>query len=56
MLLRVFPMRSGCRAPHHSGRPATIRASTQPAPCRWGQTKRMGNAAAGSGLFSVNIS
>jgi hypothetical protein len=33
-------------APHHSGRPAPIRASVQPAQCQSGETKRMGNVAA----------
>ena len=35
-------MRSGCRAPRHSGRSAPIRASMQSAQCRSGKTKRMG--------------
>src|SRR6266498_583020 len=33
---------------------ALIRASVQSAQCRSGQTKRMGNAASGSGLYAVN--
>ncbi len=38
----VFPMRSECREPRHSGRPAMIRASVETAH-RWlGDTERMG--------------
>jgi hypothetical protein len=44
VLLVVFPMRSACRAPHHSGRAVIISAPMQPAQCRSGGTKRMGNA------------
>jgi hypothetical protein len=42
VLLVVLPMRAGCRGPRRSGRPALIRASTQTAQCRSGETKRMG--------------
>ena len=54
MLVGELPMRSECREPHHSGRPAMIRASVQAAHCRSGQTKRMGSDASGSGCLSVN--
>src|SRR6266540_1161934 len=43
MLDEVFPMRSECREPHHSGRPGLISASVQSARCRSGETERMGN-------------
>jgi hypothetical protein len=53
VLVGVFPMRSGCREPSHSGRFAIIRASMQTAQGRSCETERMGNAATCSGLFSV---
>jgi hypothetical protein len=40
--LWCFPMRSECRAPYHSGRPAIIRASIETAHPRLGDTERIG--------------
>jgi hypothetical protein len=42
VLLVVFPMRSECREPHHSGRTATIRAAVVLAQSGMGETVRMG--------------
>jgi hypothetical protein len=52
VLVEVFPMCSGCRAPHHSGRSALIRAAVQSA---YGDPARPSAKAMriGSGFFSL---